>query len=52
MPQGRKRRRGWCVWCLFVIHEFASSGWEQRGHFGNFYDWLQCAVEDFIELDG
>lgn len=36
---------------VFVIHDFASSGWEQRAHFAGFYDWLRRAVEDFIEFD-
>jgi len=36
---------------VFVIHDFASSGWEQRAQFSTFYDWLRRAVEDFIEFD-
>lgn len=36
---------------VFVIHDHASPGWEQRGQFAGFYDWLRRAVEDFIEFD-
>lgn len=36
---------------VFVIHDFASSGWEQRGRFPSFYDWLRRAIEDLIEFD-
>jgi hypothetical protein len=36
---------------VFVIHDFASPGWEQREQFSNFYDWLRRAIEDFIEFD-
>ncbi|EIC30813.1 hypothetical protein [Methylomicrobium album] len=36
---------------VFVIHDFASPGWEQRAQFASFYDWLRRAVEDFIEFD-
>ncbi len=37
---------------VVIIHDFASPGWEQRGEFAGFYDWLRRAVEDFIEFDG
>lgn len=36
---------------VFVIHDFASSGWEQRAKFATFYDWLRQAIEDLIEFD-
>jgi hypothetical protein len=36
---------------VFVIHDFASSGWEQRRRFPCFYDWLRRAIEDLIEFD-
>lgn len=36
---------------IFIIHDFASSGWEERGRFATFYDWVRCAVEDMIEFD-
>ncbi|MCK6432448.1 MAG: hypothetical protein HUU30_13145 [Burkholderiaceae bacterium] len=36
---------------VFIIHDFASPGWEQRGQFASFYEWLRSAVEDFVEFD-
>jgi len=36
---------------VFVIHDFASPGWEQRGIFASFWDWFRKAVEDMIEFD-
>lgn len=36
---------------VFVIHDFASPGWEERDRFPSFYDWLRRAVEDLIEFD-
>jgi hypothetical protein len=36
---------------VFLIHTFADPGWEQRGVFPTFYDWLRQAVEDLIEFD-
>ena len=36
---------------IFIIHDFASPGWEQRSTFPSFYDWLRRAVEDLIEFD-
>jgi len=36
---------------VFIIHDFASPGWEQRGQFSGFYDWLRRAVEDLITFD-
>jgi hypothetical protein len=36
---------------IFVIHDFASAGWEQRNHFANFYEWLRKAIEDLVEFD-
>lgn len=36
---------------VFIIHDFASSGWEGRKKFESFYDWLRSAVEDLIEFD-
>lgn len=36
---------------VFVIHDFASAGWEQRASFASFYDWLRQAIEDLIEFD-
>ena len=36
---------------VVVIHDFASSGWEQRAAYGDFYQWLRQAIEDLIEFD-
>jgi hypothetical protein len=36
---------------VFIIHDFASPGWEERDRFPSFYDWLRRAVEDLIEFD-
>ncbi len=36
---------------VFIIHDFASKGFEQRGQFVDFYAWLRRAVDDFIEFD-
>jgi putative RNA 2'-phosphotransferase len=34
-----------------VVHDFAKPGWEERGQFGSFYDWLRQAFEDLILSD-
>ena len=31
-----------------IIHDFATSGWEQRHEFDNLGDWLRSAIDDFI----
>ncbi len=36
---------------IFVIHDFASPGWEQSATYPTFYAWLRQAVEDLIEFD-
>jgi hypothetical protein len=36
---------------VFIIHDFASVGWEQRDHFSSFYEWLRRTIEDLIEFD-
>jgi hypothetical protein len=36
---------------VYIIHDFASPGWEQRAQFVSFYSWLRQAVEDLIEFD-
>lgn len=36
---------------IFVIHDYASPGWEQRDEFSEFNDWLRKAVEDLIEYE-
>ena len=36
---------------VFIIHDFASAGYEQRDTFSSFYDLLRRAIEDLIEFD-
>ena len=37
---------------VFIIHDFAEPGWEQRGQFADFYGWFRRAIEDLIKFDG
>lgn len=34
---------------VLIVHDFASPGWERRGRFEGFDDWLRHAVEEFID---
>jgi hypothetical protein len=34
-----------------VVHDFSSPGFERRGEFRSFYDWLRQAVEDLIAFE-
>ncbi|GFN30051.1 hypothetical protein [Paenibacillus xylaniclasticus] len=34
-----------------VIHDFASSGYEQRKEYADFWDWFRDAVDEMIEFD-
>jgi hypothetical protein len=36
---------------VFVIHDYATHGWERREVFDDVYAWLRRAVEDMIEFD-
>jgi hypothetical protein len=36
---------------VVVIHDFASSGWEQQRSFEGFWDWFRSAINDFIEFE-
>src|SRR5215510_7062659 len=36
---------------VFVIHDFASPGWEQRREFSTFWEWFRSAINDFIEFE-
>ena len=36
---------------VFLIHDFASLGWEERAKFPSVYDWLRRAIDDLIEFD-
>ena len=35
---------------VFLIHDYASPGWELRAEFPTFFDWFRQAVEDFIAI--
>lgn len=34
-----------------IIHDFASSGYEQRKEYADFWDWFRDAVNEMIEFD-
>lgn len=36
---------------IYIIHDHASAGWEQRASYPAFYEWLRKAVDDLIEFD-
>lgn len=36
---------------VLIVHDWASSGWEQRQVFPSFYHWLQAAIVDLINFD-
>lgn len=31
-----------------IIHDFASQGYEQRGEYDTFWDWMKAAIEELI----
>ena len=33
---------------VIIVHDFASSGWEERQHYANFVDWFKFAMEEFF----
>lgn len=35
-----------------IIHDFASEGYEQRGEYDCFWDWMRAAVEELIGKGG
>lgn len=35
-----------------IIHDFASEGYEQRGEYDCFWNWMKAAVEELIEKGG
>jgi hypothetical protein len=39
MGKGRK---------VFVIHDYASEGWERRKEFSDFWSWLEDTIKDMI----
>ncbi|MDR0991134.1 MAG: hypothetical protein LBL92_07230 [Propionibacteriaceae bacterium] len=36
---------------IIIVHDFASSGWERRKEFPDFYSWFRQAIDDLIEFD-
>lgn len=34
---------------VYIVHDYASPGWEQRGRYASFSDWLKGAVVDAQE---
>lgn len=36
---------------VFVIHDYASPGWESRVEYEDFNGWLRQALEDFISFE-
>jgi hypothetical protein len=36
-----------------IIHDFATTGWEERGNrgFDSFWDWFRAAIEEMIEFE-
>ena len=36
---------------VYIVHDFASPGYENRMEFENFYSWLRAAIDDCIEFD-
>ena len=36
---------------VFIVHDFASPGWEHRGYHQTFWDWFRQAIEDLIEFE-
>jgi len=37
---------------VYVVHDFASPGYEQRDELPNFAAWLRRAIDDLIEFEG
>lgn len=37
---------------VLIIHDYASPGWENRGRFNDFWDWLRSAIEETIIYGG
>lgn len=35
---------------ILVIHDFASTGWEQHEVYDTFWDWLRKAIDDMINF--
>jgi hypothetical protein len=36
---------------IYVIHDFASEGWEQQEEYKNFKEWFNSAIEDMFTFE-
>lgn len=36
---------------VFIIHDFAAQGWEQKQKYSDFWEWFRKAVDDMISHD-
>ena len=36
---------------VFIIHDFATSGWERRQEYDNFWEWFKIAIDEMIEFE-
>ena len=36
---------------VFIVHDFASEGYERRGEFDSFWLWFKSAIDDMSEFD-
>lgn len=36
---------------IYIIHDFASDGWEQQGEYKNFQEWFNSAIEDMFTFE-
>lgn len=36
---------------VFVIHDFASTGYEQREHYESVWEWLRSVINDMVEFE-
>jgi hypothetical protein len=36
---------------VFIVHDFASAGWEDEGGFENVWSWFRSAVEETAGWD-
>ncbi|MCR4869840.1 MAG: hypothetical protein K5859_00915 [Atopobiaceae bacterium] len=34
-----------------IVHDFADSGWEQRGEYDDFWSWFEAAVADMVAYE-
>ena len=36
---------------IFIVHDFASEGWEQKKVYESFWEWFKTIIDDMIEQD-